>query len=51
MSLRRIFITTCLLFIVIAGLPARASADWLFTPFVGMNFGGSVTFSDEFGDF
>jgi opacity protein-like surface antigen len=32
-------------------IPAKASADWLFTPFVGLNWGSSVTFNDEFGDF
>jgi opacity protein-like surface antigen len=36
---------------VTAAAPAKASADWLFTPFIGMNFGGSVTFNDAFGDF
>jgi len=51
MSLRRIFITGCLVFMVTAAAPAKASADWLFTPFIGMNFGGSVTFNDAFGDF
>jgi opacity protein-like surface antigen len=51
MSLRKIFITGCLVFMVTAAAPARASADWLFTPFIGMNFGGSVTFNDAFGDF
>jgi opacity protein-like surface antigen len=51
MSLRRIFITTCLAIMVNAAVPARASADWLFTPFIGMNWGSSVTFNDAFGDF
>ena len=51
MSLRRIFITGCLVFMVTAAAPTKASADWLFTPFIGMNFGGSVTFNDAFGDF
>jgi opacity protein-like surface antigen len=36
---------------VTAAAPTKASADWLFTPFIGMNFGGSVTFNDAFGDF
>lgn len=31
--------------------PSKASADWLFTPFIGMNWGSSVTFTDDFGDF
>lgn len=30
--------------------PSRASADWLFTPFVGANFGGNADFG-EFDDF
>lgn len=51
MSLRKLFITGCLAAIVTAAAPAKASADWLFTPFVGMNFGGAVTFNDALGDF
>jgi opacity protein-like surface antigen len=31
--------------------PAKASADWLFTPWIGWNFGGSATFNDSIGDF
>ena len=31
--------------------PAKASADWMFTPFVGAVFGGTVTFNDSLGDF
>ena len=49
MSLRKLIITSCLAFMVAAAVPAKASADWLFTPFIGMNFGGG--FSDDFGDF
>ena len=49
MSLRKLFITSCLALVVTAAAPAKASADWLFTPFIGMNFGGG--FNDEFGDF
>ena len=49
MSLRKLFITSCLAVMVTAAAPTRASADWLFTPFVGMNFGGG--FGDDFGDF
>ena len=51
MCLRRIFIASCLVFMMAALAPAKASADWLFTPFIGMNFGGSATFNDAFGDF
>lgn len=47
---RRVLITGCLAVMVSAVTPARASADWLFTPFIGMNWGSSVTFNDEFGD-
>jgi opacity protein-like surface antigen len=49
MSFRKLIITSCLVFMVVAAVPAKASADWLFTPFVGMNFGGG--FNDDFGDF
>jgi opacity protein-like surface antigen len=49
MSLRKLIITSGLAFMVAAAVPAKASADWLFTPFIGMNFGGG--FSDDFGDF
>ena len=51
MALRKIFITACLVFIVSAMVPARAAADWLFTPFIGMNFGSAVTFNESIGDF
>ena len=51
MSVRKLFIAGCLAFVVSAAAPAKASADWLFTPFIGMNWGSSVTFADEFGDF
>ena len=34
------------------GAPSGASADWLFTPYIGGNFGGSANFGDfdEFDD-
>lgn len=51
MSLRRILIAGWLVFMVSVVAPSKASADWLFTPFIGMNWGSSVTFTDEFGDF
>ena len=34
----------------VALLPATASADWLFTPYLGANFGGNASFG-EFNDF
>ena len=42
MSLRRLLITASLIAITTAAAPATASADWLFTPFVGATFGGSA---------
>ena len=51
MSLRKLIITSGLALAVCAGAPARASADWLFTPYVGLNWGGSAGFSDALGDF
>ena len=51
MRLRRILMTASLVIMITAVAPAKASADWLFTPFIGMNFGGSATFNDAFGDF
>ena len=36
---------------VFAGAPAKASADWLFTPFFGINWGGTAEFTDFGGDF
>ena len=52
MYLRKILTTGVLALILSAFAPAKASADWLFTPFIGMNFGGSATFNnDVFGDF
>jgi len=51
MSFRRTLTAACLVLMVTAASPSKASADWLFTPFIGMNFGGSATFNDAFGDF
>jgi opacity protein-like surface antigen len=42
MSFRKLFMTGVLALAVSAITPARASADWLFTPFIGANFGGSA---------
>jgi opacity protein-like surface antigen len=36
--------------LVLALMPATASADWLFTPFIGANFGANASFGD-FDDF
>jgi opacity protein-like surface antigen len=51
MSVRKVLIATSMVFMMSALAPARASADWLFTPFIGGNWGGAATFSDDLGDF
>ena len=43
MGLKRLFVMGAML---IALLPTSASADWLFTPYVGGLFGGSANFND-----
>lgn len=50
MSVRKLFISGCLALLMAVAAPAKASADWLFTPFVGLNWGSSVTFRDAIGD-
>ena len=40
--LRRFLVTASLIALTSAAAPANASADWLFTPFVGATFGGSA---------
>jgi len=51
MSLRKFALTSALAVIIVAGAPGKASADWLFTPFVGWNWGGTAEFTDIAGDF
>lgn len=46
----KFIVTTTLVILVSAAAPAKASADWLFTPFVGFNWGGAANFGDV-GDF
>ncbi len=55
MSLRKPLTTFSFVLLVLAAAPGRASADWLFTPFLGATFGGSANiggggenFTDEF---
>jgi hypothetical protein len=55
MSLRKVFLAASFVAIVTAAIPTRASADWLFTPFVGATFGGNAevggsgdTFKNDF---
>ena len=49
MSVRKFLLASVAAFALIAA-PTNASADWLFTPFVGANFGGNANFGD-FDDF
>jgi hypothetical protein len=51
MALRKIAITSVLALMLFVAAPAKASADWLFTPFFGMNWGGNAEFTDFGGDF
>lgn len=46
MSVRKVFLSAVLGALVVGATPARASADWLFTPFVGGVFGGKANFGD-----
>jgi len=46
MSVRKLFLSAVLGALVVGATPARASADWLFTPFVGGVFGGRANFGD-----
>ena len=51
MSLRKLAITSVLAAAIVAAAPVKASADWLFTPFIGWNWGGTAGFTDIAGDF
>ena len=51
MSFRKLVMTGALALTVSALAPAKASADWLFTPFIGGTFGGSADITDVGGDF
>jgi opacity protein-like surface antigen len=51
MVFRKLFLTSALALTVSALAPAKASADWLFTPFIGGTFGGSANVTDVLGDF
>lgn len=51
MSLRKLLIASALVLTASVAAPAHASADWLFTPFIGVNWGGAATTSIEGEDF
>ena len=42
MSVRKFFAIASLVLVASAAAPSKASADWLFTPFVGWNWGGTA---------
>ena len=55
MSLRKCIMAACFVIVTSAAAPSKASADWLFTPFLGSTYGGSANvggpdeaFKDEF---
>lgn len=51
MSLRKFVVAAAVVTAVSAAGPAKASADWLFTPFIGSNFGGAATINESGTDF
>jgi opacity protein-like surface antigen len=44
MSVRKCFAIASLVLVASVATPSRASADWLLTPFVGWNWGGTANF-------
>jgi opacity protein-like surface antigen len=51
MALRKLAIASALVLTAFAAAPAKASADWMFTPFIGMNWGGTAGFNQAGADF
>jgi hypothetical protein len=51
MSFRKIALAASLVAVVGAATPTRASADWLFTPFIGATFGGNAQVGGVGDDF
>jgi opacity protein-like surface antigen len=51
MAVRKLFLAACFAFIASAAAPRSASADWLFTPFIGSTFGGSANLAGQDEDF
>jgi hypothetical protein len=51
MSFRKCIIVASLAVMAVAAAPAKAAADWLFTPYIGMNWSPQVRFTDDLGDF
>jgi opacity protein-like surface antigen len=51
MSLRKLLVTSTLALAVSVLAPTRASADWLFTPFIGATFNGAANFGASGSEF
>lgn len=51
MAVRKLLLAACFAFIATAAAPRSASADWLFTPFIGSTFGGSANLGGSDEDF
>jgi len=51
MLLRKVFVTASVVVLASVVAPAKASADWLFTPFIGSNFSGSANVNESGSDF
>jgi opacity protein-like surface antigen len=51
MAVRKLFLAACFAFIATVAAPRSASADWLFTPFIGSTFGGSANLGGPDDDF
>jgi hypothetical protein len=51
MSLRKVFLAASLVTLASVAMPTRASADWLFTPFIGATFGGNAEVGGSGDDF
>src|SRR3954463_13580343 len=49
MSLRKVVIAAAVVLSASAAAPAKASADWLLTPFLGSTFGGNANVADVSG--
>jgi opacity protein-like surface antigen len=49
--MRKLVVAVALAFVTAGAAPSKASADWLFTPFLGSTFGGSANFAGGGEDF
>ena len=50
MSVRKFVITSSVVALTFLGVPNSASADWLFTPFIGTAFNAGADFGDTFDE-